>query len=89
MPGIVILGLPWWLNSKESVCNAGDAGSFHFGLGRSPGEELAIHFSVLAWKSHGQRTGRLQSMGLQRTGHNLVTKKQHCSIEGGWDELGD
>ena len=37
-------------------------------------KELAIHFSVLAWKSHGQRTGRLQSMGLQRTGHNLATK---------------
>ena len=28
-------GLPWWLNGKESACNAGDAGSIP-GLGRSP-----------------------------------------------------
>ena len=21
-----IVGLPWWLNGKESTCNAGDAG---------------------------------------------------------------
>ena len=30
------LGLPWWLNGKESVCNAGDVGLIP-GLGRSPG----------------------------------------------------
>ena len=33
------VGLPWWLSSKESVCNAGDArdaGSIPK-LGRSPG----------------------------------------------------
>ena len=29
-------GLPWWLSSKESACNAGDASSIP-GLGRSPG----------------------------------------------------
>ena len=35
-----VLGLPQWLSSKESACNAGDAvdsGSIP-GLGRSPGE---------------------------------------------------
>ena len=31
------LGLPRWLSSKESACNAGDLGSIP-GLGRSPGE---------------------------------------------------
>ena len=31
------LGLPWWLSSKESVCNAGDTGSIP-GSERSPGE---------------------------------------------------
>ena len=31
-------GPPWWLNGKESACNAGDLGSVP-GLGRSPGEE--------------------------------------------------
>ena len=31
------LGLPWWLSSRESVCNAGDPGLLP-GLGRSPGK---------------------------------------------------
>ena len=30
------LGLPWWLSSKESACNAGDLGLIP-GLERSPG----------------------------------------------------
>ena len=30
------MGLPWWLNSKESPCNVGDVGSIP-GSGRSPG----------------------------------------------------
>ena len=33
----LVLGLPWWLSSKESACNAGDTGSVP-GSGRSPGE---------------------------------------------------
>ena len=31
-----LLGLPWWLSSKESACQAGDSGSIP-GLGRSLG----------------------------------------------------
>jgi len=31
------LGLPWWLSSKESACNAEDVGLIP-GSGRSPGE---------------------------------------------------
>ena len=31
-----IIGLPWWLSSKESACNTGDLGSIP-GPGRSPG----------------------------------------------------
>ena len=34
----VYKGLPWWLNGKESACNAGDTGSVP-GSGRSPGGE--------------------------------------------------
>ena len=34
---LILLGLPWWLSSKEVTCNAGDTGSIP-GLGRSPGE---------------------------------------------------
>ena len=54
-------GLPWWLSSKESVCNAGDKGLIP-GLGRflwsrawQPTgdpleEEMATHSSILAGK---------------------------------------
>ena len=34
---INVLRLPWWLGSKESTCNVGDAGLIP-GSGRSPGE---------------------------------------------------
>ena len=34
---MLIRGLPWWLSSKESTCNAGSADSIP-GLGRSLGE---------------------------------------------------
>ena len=33
---INLFGLPWWLSSKESTCNAGDPGTIP-GLGRCPG----------------------------------------------------
>ena len=33
-----MFGLPWWLSSKESTCNAKDLGLIPR-LGRSPGEE--------------------------------------------------
>ena len=35
--------------SKESACNAGDPGLIP-GSGRSPGEEMATHSSILAWR---------------------------------------
>jgi len=33
-------------------------------------KEMAIHSSILAWRIPGEEPGRLQSMGLQRVGHN-------------------
>ena len=38
---ISVFGLPWWLSSKESACNAEDTGDKGFipGSGRSPGGE--------------------------------------------------
>ena len=36
---------------------------------------MATHSSMLAWKIPGtEETGRLQSVGPQRVGHNLVTE---------------
>ena len=47
--GYIILGFTGGSAGKESVCNAGDLGLIP-GLGRSPGEGHATHFSTLAWR---------------------------------------
>ena len=40
-------------------------------------EEMAIHFSILAWDIPWiEEPGGLQSMGLQKVGHNWATKQQ-------------
>ena len=50
---------------KESTCNAGDLCSI-LGWEDSLHEEMATHFSVLAWEvSWIEERGRLQSMGFQ------------------------
>jgi len=50
--------------------DAGDAGSIP-GLERSLEEEKATHSSSLAWRiPWTEEPGRLQSMGLQRVGHD-------------------
>ena len=58
---------------KASACIVGDQV-------RSPvredplGKEMATHSSILAWKiPWTEKPDRLQSMGLQRVGHNWVT----------------
>ena len=57
-------------DSKESACNTGDPGSIP-GSGRSPGEGMATHSSILIWKILWMEDpGRLQSMGSQRVGHD-------------------
>ena len=69
----IVLGLPWWLSGKESACNAGAAGVSGSipGSGRSPGEGMAIHSSVLAWGIPGTgEPGGLLSMGSHRVGHD-------------------
>ena len=64
-------GLPWRLSDKESACNAGDMGSI-------PGQEdplekeMATHSNILDWEIPWTEEPRgLQSIGLQRVGHNL------------------
>ena len=40
-------------------------------------EEMAIHSGILAWEiPWTEEPGGLQSRGLQRVGHNLVTESQ-------------
>ena len=45
--------------------------------GRNLEKEVATHSSILAWKiSWTEEGGGLQSMGLQRVGHDLATEQQ-------------
>ena len=61
-------------DGKESACNVGEPGLIP-GLRRSPAE--GNHSRILAWRiPWTEEPGRLQSMGLQRVGHNLATKQQ-------------
>ena len=58
-------------DAKESACNVGDLGSIPE-LGRSPEEGIGYtRSSILAWKIlWTEEPDRLQSMGLQRVGHD-------------------
>ena len=70
---VVLLDFPGGSDGKASAYNAGDPGSIP-GSGRSPGERNDNHSSTLAWKiSWTEKPGRLQSMRLQRVGHDWVT----------------
>ena len=61
---------PGGSDGKESVCSAGDLGWIP-GSGRSPGEGIATHSSILAWRiPWTEEPGGLQSMGLQRVEHD-------------------
>ena len=67
------MGFPGCSDSKESTSSAYDAGLI-------PGQEdplekgMATHSSLLVWRILWmQEPGELQSMGLQRTGHNWAT----------------
>ena len=61
---------------KNLPTNAGDMSSIP-GLGRSSGEGMAIHSSILAWRiPETAEPGGLQSVGSQRVGHDFATKQQ-------------
>ena len=57
-------------DGNESACSAGDLGSIP-GSGRSPGEGMTTHSSILAWRiPWTEKPGELQSMGLQTVRHD-------------------
>ena len=66
-PPVSILGFPGGSAVKESTCNAGDVGSIP-GRKDPREEEMLTHSSILAEKILW--TGRLQSIELQRVGHD-------------------
>ena len=68
-----VTGFPWQLSGAESVCSTGDIGD----VGSIPGsedpleEEMATLSSILAGKSHRQRSLVGYSLyGLQIVGHS-------------------
>ena len=65
------LGFPGGSDGK-SVCLQRGRPGFDFQVGNSPLEkEMATHSSTLAWKMpRTEEPGKLQSMGLQRVGHD-------------------
>ena len=67
---LATMGFPSGSEGKASACNAGDPGSIP-GSGRSPGERIGnpLQYSCLE-NPVDREPGRLQSMGLQRVGHD-------------------
>ena len=58
---------------SNPLANAGDTRDMGLtpGSGRSPGEGMATHSSILAWRiPWAEEAGGLQSMGSQRGGHD-------------------
>ena len=69
-----LLGLPRWLNGKESTCQNRRCW-FDPWVKKIPWRrKWPIHSSILAWKvPWTEEPDKLQSMGLPRGGHDLVT----------------
>ena len=60
---------------KNPLANARDTDLIP-DLGRSPGEGNGTHSSILAWEiPWTEEHDRLESMGLQKARHNLVTEQ--------------
>ena len=67
------MGFPGGASHREPPANAGDLRTQVQSLGREDPleEEMITHSSFLAWRiPWTEEPGGLQSMGLQRVGHN-------------------
>ena len=67
-----LAGFPSGSHGKESACNVGNMGSIP-GLERFPGEVLATHSSILAWRIPIDR-GAWWTMRSQQVRHDWATK---------------
>ena len=72
-------GFPWWLNDKQSACNAEDEGLIPW-VGKMPWRRK-WQPSILAWEIPWiEEPDGLQSMGLQESRHDLAIKRQQGAI---------
>ena len=68
-------------NSPANTRDTGDA-ALILGAGRSSEVEMATHSSILAWRMPcTEEPGELQSLGLQRVGHNQA--EHYSTMEDG------
>ena len=75
-PYIISLGFPGSSVVRNSPAKVGEAGSIP-GSGKPLEKEMVTHSSILAWEiPWTEESGGLESMGLQRVSHNLMTKQQ-------------
>ena len=66
---------------KEFACSAGEPGLIP-GSGRSLKKAMATYSSILAWKiTWVEEPGRLQSMGLERVGHESANEHAHACLD--------
>ena len=74
------MGFPGGSDGKESACDTGDLGLIPV-LGRSSGEGMATHSSILAWRiSWTEEPDQLQLMGPKRVRNDLTTKTPLQSV---------
>ena len=77
---VALCGLPRWLRAKESTCQCRRHG-FSPRVWETPWRRKWHPTPVfLPGKAHGQRSGGLQSVGLQRVSYDLVTKQQQIAV---------
>ena len=82
-----VWGFPGGTGGQELPVNAGNLrdGGLIPRLGRSPGEGLAVHSSILAWRiPWTEEPGGLQSIGSQGVGCDLA--RTHACMRGVWLE---
>ena len=74
-------GLPRWLSNKEPSCQCRRCGVRSLGQ-KHPLEETATYSSIVAGKSHGQRSlVGYSSWGGERVRHDLATNQQRWRSE--------
>ena len=67
----ILLGLPWWLSSKQYACNT-ETQVQSLGQEDPLEKEMGTLSNILAWEiPWTEEPGRLHSMGLQRVQHKL------------------
>ena len=73
----VLLWLPWWLSGKESARQSGKCRFDPWVLKIPWRRKWQPTPAFLPGIFHGQRNCGLQSMGLQRVGHNLASRNNN------------